>query len=533
MKLEDITAEIRPRTPWEAVDLGCVLARHDFWKILAALAVTVLPLCLILITALHNHLAWALLCIWWLKPLFDRVSLHYLSQSLFGAPPPIKTTLKQWPAMVGRYLLSDWSTLIVAGIITLVATRIISRDLATIAGVIAVLTFMITSLATRRGRFLPWRSFLLPLTELERLKGKQFTARSKVLFRRGSEEATWLTISCILMEFVVSLGLLFLALSFIPQGQGVDTDRIVSGLTSFEGVDVPPFVLAVLVGLYLVAVTIVGIFYTGAGFGLYLNSRTILEGWDVELSFRKLAARVSNSSQNAAALTLALATVATTLALATPMTAAAAAVSPSPEDTIDSVLADEDFIIHKGTRKELVDSDFSSWDFSGFSIFQILGQLLFWAVTLAVVVGLAVLIYKNRHIFTARGRLANREKFPQPKARTLMGMNVAPETLPDDIAKAARDAWNSGHSQKALSLLYRGSLCWLIERENLPVHESDTEGDCVRHATLMQNRQHSEYFSELTNHWIRLVYAKRLLHDDEVSRLCDEWPFDLRRPGNP
>jgi hypothetical protein len=428
--------------------------------------------------------------------------------------------------MIGRYLLGDWSTIIIGTLIVLGTTGLISPGTASTITVFAVLTFVVTSLITRRGRFLPWRSFLLPLTELERLKGKQYAARSKILFRRGSEEATWLTVACLAMEFVVSLGLLFLVISFIPQGQGGDMERIISGISTFEAKDVPTFVLWMLVSLYLVAVTAVGIFYTGGGFGLYLNSHTLLEGWDVELSFRKLAARITAATRHsAAALVL---TITGFFALPLP---APAQDAPPPEETIESVLAHEDFIIHKATRKELVDASGPDFDMPSFGIFSAIGQFLFWGLVVFAVIGLAVLIYKNRHVFTARGRSAHRDKDQRPKARTLMGMNVAPETLPDDISNAAWDAWRAGDFQKAISYLYRGSLCWLIERESLPIHESDTEGDCVRHAVNMRNAAHTRYFSELTNHWIRLVYAKHPLTDEDVRRLCEEWPFDLRRPS--
>jgi hypothetical protein len=32
MRLENVTAEIRPRSDWEAVDLGLALVRRDFWR---------------------------------------------------------------------------------------------------------------------------------------------------------------------------------------------------------------------------------------------------------------------------------------------------------------------------------------------------------------------------------------------------------------------------------------------------------------------------------------------------------------------
>ena len=35
MRLDAVTAEIRPRSDWEAVDLGLALVRRDFWRCFA------------------------------------------------------------------------------------------------------------------------------------------------------------------------------------------------------------------------------------------------------------------------------------------------------------------------------------------------------------------------------------------------------------------------------------------------------------------------------------------------------------------
>ena len=70
MRLEDMTVALRPRLPWEAVDLGCAMVRRDFARIMALWAVTVLP-----VWALIGVLCWkspllAGFLIWWLKPLW-------------------------------------------------------------------------------------------------------------------------------------------------------------------------------------------------------------------------------------------------------------------------------------------------------------------------------------------------------------------------------------------------------------------------------------------------------------------------------
>ena len=41
---------------------------------------------------------------------------------------------------------------------------------------------------------------------------------------------------------------------------------------------------------YGAAVLVLEPFYVAAGFGLYLNRRTMLEGWDIEVALRRIAA---------------------------------------------------------------------------------------------------------------------------------------------------------------------------------------------------------------------------------------------------
>ena len=47
MRLEDVSAEIRPRTSWEAIDLGMAMVRRDYGFIMLAWA--------IVIRAIGNH----------------------------------------------------------------------------------------------------------------------------------------------------------------------------------------------------------------------------------------------------------------------------------------------------------------------------------------------------------------------------------------------------------------------------------------------------------------------------------------------
>ena len=95
MRLEDVSAVIRPRGQWEAVDLGFALVRRHFPRLLGAWCLTVVPLWLVLLgLSYYIPLGWSMLAIWWLKPVYDRVPLFILSRSLFGATPTIGEVMR-------------------------------------------------------------------------------------------------------------------------------------------------------------------------------------------------------------------------------------------------------------------------------------------------------------------------------------------------------------------------------------------------------------------------------------------------------
>ena len=68
-----------------------------------------------------------------------------------------------------------------------------------------------------------------------------------------------------------------------------------------------PWARPALNALYLFAVCVVEPFYVAGGFGFYINRRIYLEGWDIDLTFRKLASRVDQPARVGIVVALALA----------------------------------------------------------------------------------------------------------------------------------------------------------------------------------------------------------------------------------
>ena len=82
--LSDASVVIRPRTTWEAMYLGVLMAREHRLLLMASWAIVTLPVFILLTALLWQSPSTAIFLFWWLKPAFDRLPLHILSKTLFG-----------------------------------------------------------------------------------------------------------------------------------------------------------------------------------------------------------------------------------------------------------------------------------------------------------------------------------------------------------------------------------------------------------------------------------------------------------------
>ncbi|KHD08777.1 hypothetical protein PN36_12950 [Candidatus Thiomargarita nelsonii] len=237
MELDKIEAVVRPRNPWESIDLGFSMVQR-WWKPLYKVWFAIaLPLFLSLhlfFYFFYESLWMATLMIWWLKPFLDRILLHFFSQALFGEHPSIWQTLKA----------------------SLFKTRLL--------------------LALSLGRFDFARSFNLPVLQLE--GGKRATERIKLL-QKNNTQAVWLTIVCMHFEGILLISVIGLLYFMMPLSYSAD-------FYALEGLWLEIMNMI----FYFLVLSIVEPLYVAGGFALYLNRRTHLEAWDIYLAFRRIAA---------------------------------------------------------------------------------------------------------------------------------------------------------------------------------------------------------------------------------------------------
>jgi len=471
MRLEDMTVALRPRLPWEAVDLGCAMVRRDFARISALWAATVLPVWALICGLLWNSPGWAGFLIWWLKPLYDRVPLYFLSRVAFGSRPSVGACLKVWPKL--------W------------------------------FTNFLGPLLWRRLSFI--RSFAMPVYMLEGLRGSAVRKRVSTLSIDAWGSAAFTSYAFLKLETVLTLALAFTTADLLPEDWSIDWNAFLT-VPGASGIDKPQL-LWWGNACYMVAMSVMEPFYIGAGFGLYLNCRTRIEGWDVELAFRRLAARLKPAATAAVMLMLFM--------IGAPKAEAAEA-ARTPKAIAEEILAKEEFKVHTAKEWEFITDGPKFRGKADFSFMETIGQVLFWMVVAAAVIWLGWYLYRNQHLFRIR---LNKSAPPPEPPKVVMGMNITRESLPDDIVAAALAAWDAGQAREALSLLYRGALSWLVTQRRVPIRDSDTEEDCLAQVTLKAPQEESRFFQGLTGAWVQTAYATLPLRREDVVALCKAWPF--------
>ena len=95
MDLSKITARVRPRNPYEAADLGIVMARQWFRPLMLLWLIPSLPLMLVLFFLFRDQPIWAVLILWWLKPLWETLQLQFIAEALFNPDAQWRDVLKQ------------------------------------------------------------------------------------------------------------------------------------------------------------------------------------------------------------------------------------------------------------------------------------------------------------------------------------------------------------------------------------------------------------------------------------------------------
>lgn len=505
MDLNQVTAKIRPRSAYEAMDLGFLMVRQ-WWKPIFGLWFGLtLPVFLVLFASMHHYPYWAGLIFWWLKPVWETVLLHFFARKLFSDQVNAKQIFNELPSLL--------------------------------------LHNLIQKLALRRLSLS--RSFDLPVGELERLSGSDRNRRLNVLHRQTSSAAIWLTATGSFLESILVIAMFVLVFMFIPNY--IDLDLNMDELlfnSNFDGL--------VVISWYL-AISLITPFYVACGFCLYINRRTLLEGWDIELTFKQIAQKAASINPLLVVVlfsaSLMFANVEQTWANPsssdttsnsetednstryaepqTPDTSRKIIIEVVEGDAFNNIDTSERWRLIKVEEEEQEPEEKSALLKFFKALLEFMAtsfEAILWGIAIALIL---FLLIRYRHI---KFPMLRRKIDPEINAvpEQLFGLDLRRESLPDSPLDEAKLFWHEKNYRAAYSLLYRAALSHLLHIERLPLQPSHTEQECValfhNNKSADSNNDKSNYFSVLTQQWIALAYGHQPPSDVQFETLCRYWP---------
>lgn len=489
MKLESIQAVIRPRSHWEAIDLGVVFLRHWAWQFYPIWILTVLPWILLIdigVYYFNGNYLYATFIIWWLKPLFDRIALFFFSRALFGEYPTLSITYRTLPHLIFN-------------------------------------TRLFLSLSFERLGMM--RSFHLPIWQLEQLRGWGVRKRRLALQKNIVNYVTNLTAVCVLFNLVIYFSFLQLITVMFPIEL---TFREIIYLSHEH------FYFLLLASLFdFLILSIIEPLYVACGFSLYINQRTLLEGWDIELVFRRLQKRFQTEKTifDKAAIGLVAISLSGWLMFDNPAQAATEEAEEKVAQAMANVLQQPEFQTvregytweYKHKNQEETDElpeqvQYSPWISAEYlQMFALAFEIFAWLLLAFLI---AVTLYYAKTFLPqsrATSQTANRSHNSLNAVIPFEEMHYT-----GDIGQQSWQLWQAGEKRKAISFLYQGTLYQLRE-QGVSLQSSDTEQQCVNKVINSQSAEIVTYFQSITQIWQYTAYANQLPDENQLQTLSQQW----------
>jgi hypothetical protein len=233
---------LRQRGSWEAADSGALLWRDGFVYFIPFFALPVWVAAFALRVPPELLRPWSYLILWWMKPLFDRIVLHIIAVRFFEPRSGARRLCRGLGKVLFRGLLGD--------------------------------------LGWRR--FSPWRASRMPVRVLEGVRGKGLRRRKRLLERGGLDFCLLITILSLALEGLLFFGeavFAWMMIELFRPDLGLDLFEIIQKFETF-------FYAA-----YCLNYILIESLYVCMGFGIYINSRIEVEGWDIQLLFQNFTRR--------------------------------------------------------------------------------------------------------------------------------------------------------------------------------------------------------------------------------------------------
>jgi hypothetical protein len=523
MQLDKLQLDLHPRPNAQALDLGFALLRSkmaDVYLAWLALWLPTVGICAALGSLNPVTGAWWMLLAWWLKPLLERAPLYVLSRQVFGESVTWREAVRAWPKQLG-------------------------------GGWFRMLTWW--------RPFMTGRGLYQPIWQLEGARGAVAANRRKVIGGNNTgSSAMWYGAVCAHFEAFLQLGVV----AFI--GIFLSKEDVINPLAyMFDVGSKPAPMITLVVGFtaYAIAGAIIGPIYTACCFTLYLNRRATLEAWDIEIMLRQIKPPAESQSNSTRVAALLLTPLIVSIALLQPSPSHATESKPEklnctvPERMLERTnrnveLRGPDHDEKQSVLRQEVTNLYGTEDLRGYLCKEIwvpkkqkkeeekpkekkshdpLPYIAFIAVALKIILITIAVILVAWLLYRYRDQFSSFAFRSAPKAATeIGGLDIRPESLPDDVPTTVRKLWDQQQYRASLALLYRATLSRLVSDDGVVLTRGATEGDCLRLASNAQSegklsRQRFDLTFSITNLWLQGAYGKQWPDTNTVYTHCTQW----------
>lgn len=466
MELNRLSFNPRKRGAYETFDLTVLLTKQHFLPLFSLYICLAVPV-FILAGVLFGW-SWSAFIVWFLKPLFERPILDYMSKVVFNQQATISSSLKS--------------------ILKLQAGDI----------------FINMTLY----RLSPNRAFLAPVTQLERLDGRRKEMRKQVLFATSKPKQTLWMMFCVHFEFILMIGISAIIFTLIPTSLSLEEPL-------YQILESPLWMEIAFNSVYVISVALVAPLFVTGGFMAYLHRRIDLEGWDIELTFKNMRARL-NTLLSIACLFFAC------CLFAVPGKSMAEPIDKLIiKEQVSTLYAQDDVIEKKTTwvpNFDLEKDSSADGDYRWLAnFFKSLGNFLsyfIWLLIVLFVLWLVYLLVKKRGFFLALELPKRQKNQHREHIIPTMFADIKPQDLPEDLIAAARSAYQENNQRLALAYLLHFSLRWAQSTHQVKLHRSMTETECKSAIDAKVTEQSKDVFTQLFSAWVKVAWGHQSLNFD-------------------
>ncbi|WP_372625409.1 hypothetical protein [Arsukibacterium sp.] len=505
MDVKQLIIEPQVRSPWQVFDLAVRCYRLMWWPLCLLWLTAAIPLALLLAIVVDPWLAGSI--VWLAKPLLERPLLHYISRAVFSEQPAIRSCFSA--LRTGGW----WQAL----------------------------------LSVTWYRFAWRRAFLAPVLLLEQQRAEARQQRCRTLTRLYNDRQGFWLAFCVHLELLILVMMLLLGYNFLPAALAPNLLSSLSLLESGAGGYIMLFAT-------LVTYSLVAPLFVLGGFLMYINRRIVLEAWDLELTFRKIALRLqaitsvavmllcvtlatfpqsllaeqqhipnirqATDSENSTKATLEQPGDSNLETVATPLYSAE--YKAEIEQQIEQIYQQHELLDYR-TRwvietTEEVQTDNSDW----LGILSVIADslgVIGWVCIIALTLGLLYWLFQNYHRLI---QPFSNKALPAAPTIPMMFADLPADIDNDDLLLQAAKFQQTGNARLMAACLLRFALYYVQQHYSIKLTATMTEQECLRAISQNTPENISLTMARLIDLWIAIAWGHQQLTLDSLGSILQQ-----------